>query len=205
MKASLGRVIQVCILMIGLPYGVNSQAKPYLTIDNLNRAYVAEANAYNKYWKFADQADKDGYPMVARLFRSAAFSEIIHSRNHAAAIEGLGGKPQIFVLNPVKVGTTKENIEGASKDERRDEISMYETFVVQAEKDGLREAKASFKFASDSEIQHKQLFEKSLTLLGPKNLDYYVDVKSGETVEVRPGEMPPKSKLVDGMYVKAAY
>ena len=81
---------------------------------------------------------------------------------------------------------------------------MYATFMAQAEKDGLRDSKTSFQYATDSELQHKQLFEKGFNLLGPKNVDYFVDVKSGDTVEVRPGDTPPVSKLIDGAYVKAA-
>ncbi len=165
---------------------------------------VAELNAYNKYNKFAEQAEKEGYPMVAKLFRSVAFSELMHSRNHATAIEGLGGKTQKVILKPVTVGTTQENLENSAKDERQDVVSMYATFMAQAEKDGLRDAKTSFKYASDSELQHKQLLAKGLNPLGPKNVDYYVDVKSGETVEVHPGDALPQSKLIDGIYVKAA-
>jgi hypothetical protein len=78
--------------------------------------------------------------------------------------------------------------------------NLSKAYVVES---GLRDAKDSFKFASDSEIQHKKLFTKGLTLLGPKDVDYFVDVKSGETVEVLPGEAPPKSKLVDVFYIKS--
>ncbi len=181
------------------------EAKPFETLENLSKAYVVEADAFNKYGLYAAQADKDGYPMVARLFRAAALSEIIHSRNHSAEIDSLGGKLMKFELKQVKVGTTHENLESAAKDERLDELAMYGKFIDQAGRDGLRDAKASFQFASNSEIQHKQLFAKGLSVLGPKNADYYVDVRSGETVEVLSGQKPPKSDLVNGAYVKAGY
>lgn len=193
------------LMLVGIFCAATVQAKQLETIENLSKAYVVEANAFNKYGMYADQADKDGYPMVTRLFRAAALSEIIHSRNHAAAIEGLGGKIQKFQLKAVKLASTHENLESAAKDERQDELAMYANFISQANKNGLRDAKDSFKFASESEVQHKQLFAKGLTILGPKNVDYFVDVKSGETAEVFPGQTPPKSKLVDGVYVKAGY
>lgn len=184
--------------------GLTAQAKTLETVGNLDTAHAAELNAYNKYNKFAEKAEKEGYPIVTKLFRSVAFSELMHSRNHAAAIEGLGGKTQKITLKPVNVGTTQENLENSAKDERQEVISMYATFMAQAEKDGLRDAKTSFKYASDSELQHKQLLSKGLNPLGPKNVDYYVDVKSGETVEVHPGDAIPQSKLINGTYVKAA-
>jgi rubrerythrin len=180
------------------------QAKTLVTVENLEKARLIEVNAYNKYTKFAEQADKEGYPLVTKLFRSVAFSELMHSRNHGAAIEGLGGRLEPFALKAVTLGSTKENLENAAKEEQKDDIAMYAAFMLQADKDGLRDAKTSFKFASDSEQQHKQLLEKSLTLLGPKNVDYYIDVKSGETIEVKPGEAPPQSKLTDGAFIKAA-
>ncbi len=204
MNTLVGHPFKVGFILAAILIAPILHAKPLETIANLEKAHLVEANLYNKYNKFADQAEKEGYPIVAKLFRSVAFSELMHSRNHAAAIEGLGGKTKAFSLNPVKVASTKENLESAAKDEKKDETAMYAAFGVQAEKDGLREAKDSFKFASDSELQHKQLFEKSFSFLGPKDVDYYVDVKSGETVEVRPGEKPPQSKLVNGAYVKAA-
>jgi rubrerythrin len=191
-------------ILIYFSLGIIVQAKTLETVGNLGKAHSSELNAYNKYNKFAEKAEKDGYPMVTKLFRSVAFSELMQSRNHAAAIEGLGGKTQKIILNPVRIGTTQENLESSAKDERQDEVSMYAGFMAQAEKDGLRDAKTSFKYASDSELQHKTLFAKGLNPLGPKDVDYYVDVKSGETVEVHPGDVVPQSKLIDGTYVKAA-
>ena len=192
------------LLLVGICSSPITQADILKTVDNLDKAHLVEANAYNKYIRFAEQADKEGYSLVAKLFRSVAFSELMHSRNHAAAIEGLGGNTHSFTMDSVKIGSTKDNLESAAKDERKNELAMYSAFMVQAEKDGLREAKNSFKYAADSELQHKQLLEKSFSFLGPKNMDYYVDVKSGETIEVKPGDMPPQSKLIDGAYVKAA-
>ncbi len=204
MKRSSDSVFNFFILLMAILLGSVTQAKPLETVDNLAKANLIEMNSYNKYMKYAEQSDKEGYPVVSKLFRSVAFSELMHSRNHSTAIEGLGGKSQKFTLAPVKVGSTKENLDIASKDERRDEIAMYTSFIEQAEKDGLRDAKISFKYAADSELQHKQLFEKGFSFLGPKDVDFYVDVKSGETVEVHTGDKPPQSKLIDGTYVKAA-
>lgn len=204
MRTQIERLFKVGILIAGISISSAVQTKTLETVENLAKAHLLEANAYNKYSKFAEQADKDGYPLIAKLFRSVAFSELMHSRNHAVAIEGLGGKSKPYTLKPVKVGSTKENLESAAKDERQDDIAMYAAFMIQADKDGLENAKTSFKFASDSELQHKQLLEKSLTFLGPKNVNYYIDVKSGETIEVEPGSLPPQSKLIDGAYVKAA-
>jgi rubrerythrin len=187
--------------------GATSQAKTYDTIANLNQAFELEANASNMYSKFADKAEQEGYPATARLFRAASFSEILHARNHMAVIEGLGGKAKTPNMKPIVLGSTQENLAAATSSEREDELKIYSRFIQQAEKDGLKNAHESFKYASDSERQHAKLFAHGLKnyKTGKTNSDFYVDIKSGETVEVKSGEIPPKSKLPDGVYVKAAY
>ena len=100
------RLVKMCFFVGGfsaVQLATVVEAKPLETIENLSKAYVVEADAFNKYGLFAAQADKDGYPMVARLFRAAALSEIIHSRNHSAAIDSLGGKLMNLELKQVKV------------------------------------------------------------------------------------------------------
>ena len=42
------------------------------TEKNLMEAFAGESQANRKYLAFAIQADKEGYPQVAKLFRAAA-------------------------------------------------------------------------------------------------------------------------------------
>jgi rubrerythrin len=44
------------------------------TQDNLEAAFSGESQANRRYLAFAIQAERDGYPQVARLFRAAAGS-----------------------------------------------------------------------------------------------------------------------------------
>ncbi|MEQ1877563.1 MAG: rubrerythrin family protein [Bdellovibrionia bacterium] len=207
MIADLKKIFASVIVVFAILGGSISQAKTYDTIENLNKAFEIETNASNMYSKYAEKAELEGYPAIAKLFRAASFSEILHARNHLAVIEGLGGKAKIIELKPVKPGTTIANLAGASSVERESELKVYSHFIEQADKDGLKNARESFKFAWDSELQHAKLFITRLKNSKDiqKNTDFYVDIKSGETVEVKPGEVPPKSKLPDGVYVKAAF
>jgi rubrerythrin len=45
------------------------------TKENLEKALVGESQAYIRYLAFAEKADEEGYPGVARLFRAASRSE----------------------------------------------------------------------------------------------------------------------------------
>ena len=55
------------------------------TEQNLLKAFAGESQANRRYLFFAEKAEKDGFPQVARLFRAAAEAETVHARNHFAA------------------------------------------------------------------------------------------------------------------------
>ena len=44
----------------------------YQTEDNIQQAFSGESRANRLYRLFAEKAEKDGYPQVARLFRAVA-------------------------------------------------------------------------------------------------------------------------------------
>jgi rubrerythrin len=207
MKSTTKRMLKIGATVLTIFASVATQAKTYDTIENLNKSFEIESNASNMYTKYAEKAEQEGFPAVAKLFRAAAFSELLHARNHLAVIEGLGGKAKVRALKPVAIGSTSENLTNAASEERASELKVYSGFIDQAQKDGLKNAQDSFKFAWDSEVQHNKLFASGLKSYedGKKNADFYVDIKSGETVEVKPGEKPPKSKFQDGLFVKAAF
>ena len=47
--------------------------------DDLKAAFAGESQANRKYLFFADKAEQEGYPVVAKLFRAAAQAETIHA------------------------------------------------------------------------------------------------------------------------------
>ena len=49
------------------------------TEKNLMDAFAGESQANRKYLAFAKQADTEGLPQVAKLFRAAAEAETIHA------------------------------------------------------------------------------------------------------------------------------
>src|SRR4030042_458303 len=81
------------------------------TLENLKEAFAGESQANRKYLAFAKQADADGYPQVAKLFRAAAEAETIHAHAHLRAMEG--------------VGSTKDNLLAAVEGETYEFESMY--------------------------------------------------------------------------------
>ena len=53
---------------------------------NLLQAFAGESQANRKYLAFAKQAEKEGYPQVAKLFRAAAEAETVHALAHLRAL-----------------------------------------------------------------------------------------------------------------------
>ena len=62
----------------------------YKTEENLKSAFAGESQANRRYLMFAEKAQKEGYPQIARLFRAAAEAETVHARNHFQAMDGVG-------------------------------------------------------------------------------------------------------------------
>ena len=60
------------------------------TTDNLKTAFAGESQAFQKYRAFAKKAEKDGFPNIAKLFRTTAEAERIHAEGHLGALDGVG-------------------------------------------------------------------------------------------------------------------
>ena len=60
------------------------------TNENLKTAFAGESQANRKYLAFAKKAEQDGFPNVAKLFRTAAEAETIHALAHFQNMGGVG-------------------------------------------------------------------------------------------------------------------
>ncbi len=117
------------------------------TDENLQAAFAGESQANRKYLAFAEKADRDGFPQVARLFRAAAAAETIHAHAH---LRTLGG-----------IKTTAENLEVAIAGEAHEYQTMYPEFLATAEQEGNKRAVRSFKNALGAEEVHHQLYTEA--------------------------------------------
>ncbi len=128
------------------------------TEENLKEAFAGESQANRKYVAFADKADKDGFPNVAKLFRTTAEAETIHALGHFSAMGG--------------VGSTADNLQAAVDGETYEYTEMYPPMVEQAESEGHK-AKRMFKYAVAVEAVHARLYQQALET-----------VKAGEDLDV---------------------
>jgi len=151
------------------------------TQENLQAAFAGESQANRRYLFFADKAEMEGYPQIARLFRAAAEAETVHARNH---LEVMGG-----------IGTTEGNLETAIKGESYEFMKMYPGFIEQAKSESNQRAEIGFTHANAVEKIHHDLYRKALEAVksGQKLKDepYFVCQVCGNTVAGQAPERCP--------------
>jgi len=117
------------------------------TFDNLKDAFAGESQANQKYRAFARRAEREGFPNVARLFRTAAEAERIHAEGHLNAMEA--------------ICSTVENLQAALQGETYEFKEMYPPMVEQAVADEHK-AKRMFGYALEAEAVHARLYALAL-------------------------------------------
>lgn len=118
------------------------------TKENLAGAFAGESQANRKYLAFAKQAEKDGYPQVAKLFRAAAHAETVHAHAHLRAMGG--------------INTTLENLKAAVAGEGFEFETMYPPYLAEAQQEGNKPAEISFRNALAVEKVHYDLYNAAL-------------------------------------------
>ncbi len=151
------------------------------TEKNLQAAFAGESQANRRYLFFAEKAEGEGYPRIARLFRAAAEAETVHARNH---------------LEVMGIGSTRDNLEEAAGGENYEFTKMYPAFIEQAKAENNSRAEIGFTHASAVEKIHHGLYQEALKALeAGQSLEdgpYFVCQFCGNTVL---GEAPEKCPI----------
>jgi rubrerythrin len=127
---------------------------------NLKEAFAGESQANRRYLYFARQADVEGYPDIAGLFRDVAEGETGHAFGHFEFLEEVGdpvtGQP---------VGTTEKNLKSAIEGETYEFSQMYPGFAKTAREEGFDEIADWFETLARAEKSHAGRFTKGLEAL----------------------------------------
>jgi len=144
----------------------------------LYEAYVGEAKAALRLKVYADKAEKEGYPQIAKLFRVISFSEEIH------------GTRALKLLKEVK--STEENLAASFESEQKVAGVAYDEFIKLAEKAGNKAAVLHFSQSRDVEEVHAKLYKEAMThFLEARETTYYVCKVCGYVSDgVLPDECP---------------
>jgi rubrerythrin len=118
------------------------------TKENLQQAFAGESQANNKYEAYAERAGRDGFPVIAKLFRGIAAAEAVHARNHLKALDA--------------VQTTLENLTDAQGGENYEITEMYPPMLAAAEAEGEKKAVRAMHYALEVEKVHYQLYGQAI-------------------------------------------
>jgi rubrerythrin len=153
-----------------------------MTKANLAAAFAGESQAHVKYSAFADIADREGLPNVARLFRAASFAEQMHATAHLRALSG--------------TGPTVNNLEAAIGGETFEVNEMYPAYMAAAKEQQEKAAVVSMERAVAAEKVHADLYTRAkASAQSKKDFDLsaiFVCEVCGWTVE---GAAPDKCPL----------
>ncbi len=119
-----------------------------MTEGNLSAAYTGESMAHMRYSIFADVAESEGKPNIARLFRSIAFAEKVHATNHSR---------ELGVIGP-----TVDNLQVAIDGETYEVEEMYPAFRAVAELQEEAGAKRTTDWARQAEQIHAAMYQKAM-------------------------------------------
>ena len=163
------------------------------TKENLNEAFAGESQANQKYRAFAKKAERDGFPNIAKLFKTAAEAERIHAEGHFGALDG--------------IASTVENLKAAIAGETYEYTTMYPPMLEQAEKDNHK-AKRMFKYAVEAEDVHARLCQLALEAaeagIDIEVTDFYLCPVCGLMEFGKPEENCPICGTLASKYVKVA-
>jgi len=144
------------------------------TREALQQAYAGEAKAALRLQVYADKAEEEGYPQIAKLFRVIAASEAVHGARALRVLKEIRG--------------TEENLAESFASEQRVARVAYDQFVRDAEAEGNQAAVLHFSQSRDVEETHAGLYKAAMThLLEERETTYHLCLVCGYVAD---GSLP---------------
>ncbi len=127
------------------------------THQNLKDAFAGESQANRRYLYFAKQADIEGYPEVAGLFRDTAEGETGHAHGHMDYMKKAGDP-----ATDMPIGEVAEMLQSAVAGETHEYTDMYPGMAKTARDEGFPEIADWFETLAKAERSHAGKFERAL-------------------------------------------
>jgi rubrerythrin len=146
-----------------------------MTVGNLQSAFSGESQAHMRYANFAERAEGDGYPNVARLFRAISWAELVHASNHFRVLRNEKGGTITVAHAGFGLGPSADNLQAAIDGEEFEVNEMYPAYIAVATQQEEKAAERSFDWAHQAEKTHSALFQMAKSA-----------VESGEDYDIGP-------------------
>lgn len=130
------------------------------THDNLKAAFAGESQANRRYLYFAKQADIEGYPEIAGLFRDTAEGETGHAHGHLEHLRKVGDPATGLPFTEIA-----EMLKAAIAGETHEYTDMYPGMAKKAREEGFPEIADWFETLAKAERSHAGRFVKALETL----------------------------------------
>jgi rubrerythrin len=151
-----------------------------MTDANLRAAFAGESQAHMRYLIFADRAEREGKPNVARLFRAISFAEQIHATKHYRTLG--------------EIKDTSQNLQAAINGETYEVEEMYPAFKAVAELQEEKQAVQATDWALQAEKVHAGMYIRAKQAVDSGTDvavgDIYICDVCGHTAETLPDKCP---------------
>ena len=127
------------------------------THQNLKDAFAGESQANRRYLYFAKQADIEGYPEVAGLFRDTAEGETGHAHGHLDYLKKVGDP-----ATDLPIAEVGEMLKSAVAGETHEYTDMYPGMAKAARTEGFPEIADWFETLAKAERSHAGKFQRAL-------------------------------------------
>jgi rubrerythrin len=127
------------------------------THNNLKDAFAGESQANRRYLYFSKQADVEGYPDIAGLFRDTAEGETGHAHGHLDYLKAVGDP-----ATGLPIGDSQDNLKAAIAGETHEYTDMYPGMAKAAREEGFSEIADWFETLAKAEKSHAGRFQKGL-------------------------------------------
>ena len=130
------------------------------THQNLKDAFAGESQANRRYLYFAKQADIEGYPEIAGLFRDTAEGETGHAHGHLDYLKAVGDP-----ATGLPIGETPDNLKASVAGETHEYTDMYPGMARTAREEGFKEIADWFETLAKAERSHANRYTRALNEL----------------------------------------
>lgn len=137
------------------------------TEKNLVAAYMSESSAYTRYTFYSQQATKENYFPIAKVFDETAANELHHGKVFFKFLEG-GQVPVTLEVDAGVIGDTASNLQTAANEEMTEGVEQYTEAAKVADEEGFPEIAEHFRSIAEIENHHRMRF-----------LHYLEQVKNG--------------------------
>jgi rubrerythrin len=134
-----------------------TELKGTKTHNNLKDAFAGESQANRRYLYFSKQADVEGYPDIAGLFRDTAEGETGHAHGHLDYLKAVGDP-----ATGLPIGDSQDNLKAAIAGETHEYTDMYPGMAKAAREEGFSEIADWFETLAKAEKSHAGRFQKGL-------------------------------------------